>query len=166
MVSEDVHIDHELIPILETVSDPEIPVLTVMDMGVIRYAVVKDGEVLVKITPTYSGCPAMDVIGDDIKKALKEHGYESKIELVLSPAWTTDWINEKGRKALEEYGIAPPLDAVADKAVLLEGKRLVKCTNCGSRNTALVSQFGSTPCKAMFQCSDCNEPFDYFKCLK
>ena len=160
------HIEDVLVPILESVSDPEIPVLSIMDMGVVRSAKIVEGKVLVEITPTYSGCPAMDVIGDDIKKALKDAGYESEIDLILHPAWTTDWITPRGRKALEDYGIAAPLEADADKAVLLEGKRLVKCTNCGSNNTRLVSQFGSTACKAQFQCDDCQEPFDYFKCLK
>jgi len=160
------NIDIELIPILTEVSDPEIPVLSIMDMGIVRTAVIEDGIVKVKITPTYSGCPAMDVIGDDIKKALKESGYESEIELILHPAWTTDWITPRGRKALEDYGIAAPLDAEADKDVLLNQKKIIKCTNCGSTNTRLVSQFGSTACKAQFQCEDCNEPFDYFKCLK
>lgn len=159
-------IDSELIPILDQVSDPEIPVLSIMDMGVVRSAIISDGIVKVEITPTYSGCPAMDVIGDDIKLALKKAGYESEIELILHPAWTTDWITPRGRKALEDYGIAAPLEAEADKDVLLNGKRIVKCTNCGSQNTRLVSQFGSTACKAQFQCEDCHEPFDYFKCLK
>jgi len=166
MVIEKQHIDQKLIPILEKVYDPEIPVLSVMDMGVVRSAVIEDDVVKIEITPTYSGCPAMDVIGDDIKKALKEEGYDSEIELILSPAWTTDWITPKGRKALEDYGIAAPLDAEADKEALLGHQKIVKCTNCGSTNTKLVSQFGSTPCKAQFQCKDCHEPFDYFKCLK
>lgn len=160
------HIDQRLIPILEKVSDPEIPVLSVMEMGVIRSAIIEKNIVNVKITPTYSGCPAMDVIGDDIKMALKEAGYHAEVELILAPAWTTDWITPKGRKALEDYGIAAPLEPEADKGALLEGKRLVKCTHCGSKNTRLVSQFGSTACKAQFQCEDCQEPFDYFKCLK
>ncbi len=160
------NIEKQFIPILEAVSDPEIPVLSIMDMGVVRSAITKNEIVQVQITPTYSGCPAMDVIGDDIKKALKEAGYNSEIELILAPAWTTDWITPRGRKALEDYGIAAPLDAEADKEVLLNGKRIVKCTNCGSQNTRLVSQFGSTACKAQFQCEDCLEPFDYFKCLK
>lgn len=160
------NIDKKLIPILEQVSDPEIPVLSIMDMGVVRSAVIDNDIIYVQITPTYSGCPAMDVIGDDIKAALKKAGYESKIELILHPAWTTDWITPRGRKALEDYGIASPLEAEADKDVLLHGKRLVKCPQCGSENTKLVSQFGSTACKAQFQCDDCQEPFDYFKCLK
>ncbi|OMP31572.1 1,2-phenylacetyl-CoA epoxidase subunit PaaD [Mangrovimonas sp. DI 80] len=166
MVEEKQHIDEILIPILEQVSDPEIPVLSIMDMGVVRSAVIENNLVKVKITPTYSGCPAMDVIGDDIKAALKKAGYESEIELILAPAWTTDWITPRGRKALEAYGIAAPLEAEADKDVLLHGKRIVKCPQCGSTNTRLVSQFGSTACKAQFQCDDCHEPFDYFKCLK
>lgn len=166
MVIELSHIDQELIPILEQVSDPEIPVLSILEMGVVRSANLTNGKVFVQITPTYSGCPAMDVIGDDIQRALKSAGYESSVELVLSPAWTTDWITEKGRKALEAYGIAAPLEAEADKEALLGGKRIVKCTNCGSQNTHMVSQFGSTACKALFKCDDCQEPFDYFKCLK
>lgn len=166
MIATNQHIDEQLIPILEKVSDPEIPVLSIMDMGVVRSAKLINGIVEVSITPTYSGCPAMDVIGDDIAKALKEHGYESKVKLVLVPAWTTDWITERGRNALREYGIAPPLNPDADKDALLGDKRIVKCTNCGSTNTKLVSQFGSTACKALFKCQDCQEPFDYFKCLK
>jgi len=166
MLAETKNIDKKLIKILEQVSDPEIPVLSIMDMGVVRSAIIENNIVKVQITPTYSGCPAMDVIGDDIKKALKEAGYNSEVELILAPAWTTDWITPRGRKALEDYGIAAPLDAEADKDVLLNGKRIVKCTNCSSQNTRLVSQFGSTACKAQFQCNDCQEPFDYFKCLK
>ena len=132
------HIEPQLIPILEQVSDPEIPVLSIMDMGVVRTAIIENNIVKVQITPTYSGCPAMDVIGDDIKSALKSAGFNSEIELILAPAWTTDWITSRGRKALEDYGIAAPLDTEADKSVLLEGKRLVKCTNCNSTNTSLI----------------------------
>ena len=165
-MTKEQNIDEKLVSILEKVSDPEIPVLSIMDMGVVRSAVIENGVVKVQITPTYSGCPAMDVIGDDIKTALKEAGYESEVELILSPAWTTDWITPRGRKALENYGIAPPLEADADKDALLHGKRLVKCPQCKSTNTRMVSQFGSTACKAQFQCNDCHEPFDYFKCLK
>jgi ring-1,2-phenylacetyl-CoA epoxidase subunit PaaD len=166
MILTEQHIDNKLIPILNQVSDPEIPVLTILDMGVVRSAKLINDKVIVEITPTYSGCPAMDVIGDDIINAFKNEGYKTKIELVLSPAWTTDWITEKGRQALEKYGIAAPLNASADKEALFGGKKLIKCTNCGSTSTRLVSQFGSTACKALFQCEDCQEPFDYFKCLK
>ena len=152
--------------LLSEVTDPEIPVLSIMDMGVVRSFEQNGKEVLVKITPTYSGCPAMDTIADDIKAKLNEAGFSTKVKLVLSPAWTTDFLTEKGRKDLEEYGIAAPLGENADKRALIDGERIVKCTNCGSTNTKLVSQFGSTACKAMFQCADCLEPFDYFKCLK
>lgn len=166
MTIEKSHINDKLKPVLRSVSDPEIPVLSILDLGVVRSAeILDDNKVEVKITPTYSGCPAMDVIGDDIKTALKEAGYEPSVELVLSPAWSSDFITEEGRKALKDYGIAPPLDATADKEALLGNKKIVQCTNCGSKNTHLVSQFGSTACKALFKCDDCGEPFDYFKCL-
>ncbi|KEZ93840.1 1,2-phenylacetyl-CoA epoxidase subunit PaaD [Nonlabens ulvanivorans] len=155
-----------VVAILETVKDPEIPVLNVVDLGVIREVIVEGKEITIKLTPTYSGCPAMDVIGDDLERAFAVHGYSTTVQLIMSPPWTTDWITDRGRKALEEYGVAAPLEETADKDVLLNDKKLVKCTNCGSQNTKLVSQFGSTACKAMFQCEDCLEPFDYFKCLK
>lgn len=152
--------------ILKSVSDPEIPVLTILDLGVVRSAeILEDNSVEVVITPTYSGCPAMDVIGDDIVAAFAEKGMTAHVKLVLSPAWNTDMITQEGREALEKYGIAAPLDATSDKKALLGGERIVKCPQCSSTNTRLVSQFGSTACKAMFQCEDCREPFDYFKCL-
>jgi len=166
MILQKQQIQESLIPILETVSDPEIPVLTILDMGVVREAVEVNKLVTVKITPTYSGCPAMDVIGDDIISAFLDVGKTAKVVLVLSPAWTTDWMTPKGRKALEKYGIAAPLDATADKEALLGERKIVKCPQCGSLNTKVISQFGSTPCKALFQCEECKEPFDYFKCLK
>ncbi|ARN72599.1 phenylacetate-CoA oxygenase subunit PaaJ [Nonlabens tegetincola] len=156
----------DVLDILESVSDPEIPVLSVIDLGVIRSVQLDENHVTIKLTPTYSGCPAMDVIGDDLDRAFAKAGYTTTVQLIMSPPWTTDWITERGRKAMEEYGIAAPLEPTADKDVLLNNKKLVKCTNCGSTNTKLVSQFGSTACKAMFQCDDCLEPFDYFKCLK
>ncbi|GEQ85507.1 phenylacetic acid degradation protein [Patiriisocius marinistellae] len=160
------NIDAHLIPILEQVNDPEIPVLTVLDLGVIREAIEVNGIIKVKLTPTYSGCPAMDVIGDDLKIAFAKLNKKVEVQLVLSPAWSTDWISEAGLQKMEEYGIARPLTESADKDVLLKNAKKVKCTNCGSKNTHLVSQFGSTACKALFKCDDCQEPFDYFKCLK
>ncbi|MGO3181578.1 MAG: 1,2-phenylacetyl-CoA epoxidase subunit PaaD [Aequorivita sp.] len=165
-ISEKPNIEESLIPILETVSDPEIPVLSVLALGVIREAIEEDGIVKIKLTPTYSGCPAMDVIGDDLKSAFSEIGKKAEVELVLSPAWSTDWISEEGLQKMEEYGIARPLSESHDIDVLLHGKKQVKCPQCGSTNTHLVSQFGSTACKALFKCDDCHEPFDYFKCLK
>jgi len=165
MTEEKVHIDEILEPILRQVPDPEIPVLSILDLGVVRSAELDGKKVHVEITPTYSGCPAMDVIGDDIKIALKEAGYEAEVKLILAPAWSSDWITERGRKALEEYGIAPPMDATSDKKALLGEEQVVKCPQCKSTNTHLVSQFGSTACKALFKCDNCQEPFDYFKCL-
>lgn len=165
-LTKNAHIEKHLIPILETVSDPEIPVLTVLDLGVIREAMEEDGIIKIKLTPTYSGCPAMDVIGDDLRKAFSEIEKKAEVELVLSPAWSTDWISEAGLQKMEEYGIARPLSETKDKDALLGNEKLVKCPQCSSTNTHLVSQFGSTACKALFKCDDCYEPFDYFKCLK
>lgn len=152
--------------ILEKVADPEIPVLTVVDLGVVR-AVGQDGDsVLVKITPTYSGCPAMNEIEENIREALAEAGYaQVEVETVLSPAWTTDWMTESGKQKLQDYGIAPPEGSSADKSVLFGAAKKVTCPHCKSRNTTMVSQFGSTACKALYKCEDCKEPFDYFKCL-
>ena len=158
--------NNHILRILASVSDPEIPVLSIMDMGVVRHVEELNGEYEISITPTYSGCPAMDTIGDDIISAMKEAGFNAKVKLILAPAWTTDWITPKGRKALEDYGIAAPLDASVDKDALNGEPNKVKCTNCGSMDTNMVSRFGSTACKALFQCNDCHEPFDYFKCLK
>lgn len=167
MVESAIHIDNKSIrDALIKVTDPEIPVLSVMDMGIVRKVNVIDNTVHIDITPTYTGCPAMDTIASDIKFAIDRLGFETKVELVLSPAWSTDWITDAGRKKLEEYGIAAPLDERLDKLALLEGERIVHCTRCNSQNTKLVSQFGSTACKALFKCEDCLEPFDYFKCLK
>lgn len=151
---------------LNEVFDPEVPVLTVNDLGVVR-KVEREGETWkITITPTYSGCPAMKRIEDDIIEKLREKGLEQvRVELVLSPAWTTDWITDDGRKKLREYGIAPP-ENEPDKSVLFADPVVVPCPKCHSRNTRLVSQFGSTACKAHYQCNDCLEPFDYFKCLR
>ena len=151
---------------LEEVSDPEIPVLTVVDLGVVREVELRDQHCDIKITPTYSGCPAMKTIEDDIIAKLNEKGLESvKVDLVLSPAWTTDWISQNGRSKLLEYGIAPPADEV-DKSVLFAEPTKVACPRCGCQNTRMISLFGSTACKAQYQCNECLEPFDYFKCLK
>lgn len=156
----------EIWQFLEEVADPEIPVLSVVDLGVVRNVEVKGDEVVVTITPTYSGCPAMKRMEDDIREKLLEKGIQSvKVDLILSPAWTTDWISEIGREKLREYGIAPP-ENEPDKSVLFADPVVVPCPKCGSRNTRMVSQFGSTACKAQYQCNDCLEPYDYFKCLK
>ncbi|KAB2810210.1 1,2-phenylacetyl-CoA epoxidase subunit PaaD [Phaeocystidibacter luteus] len=151
---------------LEDVIDPEIPVLTVMDMGVVRDVRITSDSIEVDITPTYTGCPAMDEISENIVKRLNSEGF-SKVHVkeVLTPPWTTDWLTEKGKKKLEDYGIAPPTDESADKRALFNKQPVVRCPQCKSENTIRVSQFGSTACKALYQCNDCKEPFDYFKCL-
>ncbi|MEN9303146.1 MAG: phenylacetate-CoA oxygenase subunit PaaJ [Bacteroidota bacterium] len=151
---------------LEEVSDPEIPVLSVVDLGVVRDAQATPTGWTITITPTYSGCPAMKLMEEEIRWKLEEKGLDNfDVNLVLSPAWTTDWISENGRLKLREYGIAPPENEV-DKSVLFAEPPTVPCPLCASTNTRMVSQFGSTACKANYQCNDCKEPFDYFKCLK
>jgi ring-1,2-phenylacetyl-CoA epoxidase subunit PaaD len=150
---------------LKDVKDPEVPVLTVVDLGIIRGVELNGTDCLVTITPTYTGCPAMKVIETDIIARLAEEGLSTEGKTTLSPAWTTDWITEDGRNKLEEYGIAPPQDE-ADKSVLFAEPTVVPCPLCKSKNTRLISQFGSTACKAHYQCNDCKEPFDYFKCLR
>jgi len=151
---------------LKQVSDPEIPVLTVVDMGIVRAVEVTDDEVKVTITPTYSGCPAMNEIEQNIRKHLQEKGIQKlRVESKLSPPWTTDWMTEEAKIRLEEYGIAPPEGGTADKSVLFGEAKKVKCPHCRSRDTELISQFGSTACKAQYRCRDCREPFDYFKCI-
>jgi ring-1,2-phenylacetyl-CoA epoxidase subunit PaaD len=151
---------------LEEVSDPEIPVLTILDLGIVREVEFVGETCQLKITPTYSGCPAMKTIEEDIIAKLKEKGVQSvNVDLVLSPAWTTDWISKNGRNKLLEYGIAPPTDEV-DKSVLFAEPPKVGCPRCASQNTRMISLFGSTACKAQYQCNECLEPFDYFKCLK
>lgn len=150
---------------LSQISDPEIPVLSITDMGIIRDIKIQNASVEVDITPTYSGCPAMDVIAMEINQLLESKGYAVTINQVLFPPWTTDWLTENGRNQLKDYGIAPPLEASKNKLALLGVKNMVTCTHCGSNNTKLISEFGSTACKSLFQCLDCLEPFDYFKCL-
>ena len=152
--------------LLSTVTDPEVPVLTIMDLGIVREVKVDDEQIEVIITPTYSGCPAMDMIRMNIKLALIEHGYNNvKVTSVLSPAWTTDWMSEEGKLKLKEYGIAPPnpKQQVCDDN-LFAPHEAVQCPHCDSWHTRRISEFGSTACKALYQCNDCKEPFDYFKC--
>lgn len=152
--------------ILEDVVDPEIPVLSIQDLGILRNVEWVDGRLVITITPTYSGCPAMHMIETEIEKTLKNAGYDNVlVKSVLSPAWTTDWMSEEGRKKLEDYGIAPPVHTSADKKVLLGINKHVRCPRCKSENTEMKSQFGSTACKSLYVCLNCKEPFDYFKCL-
>jgi ring-1,2-phenylacetyl-CoA epoxidase subunit PaaD len=149
---------------LGEVLDPEIPVLSVTDLGIVRDVVVDGSSVLVEVAPTYSGCPATEVIEQSILTALRGHGVNVSLKRVLSPPWTTDWITDAGREKLLEYGIAPPLTG-AGKREMLGALRSINCPRCASTNTQLVSEFGSTACKAAYKCEDCLEPFEYFKCL-
>jgi ring-1,2-phenylacetyl-CoA epoxidase subunit PaaD len=148
--------------LLESVPDPEIPVLSVVDLGIVR-AIRFDGErLIVSLTPTYSGCPATAVIALSVEAALRAAGYEDvTIETQIAPAWTTDWISAEGRAKLKAYGIAPPAEGASCAGVLAAGA--VSCPHCGSAATEEVSRYGSTPCKAHWRCRDCLEPFDYFK---
>ena len=155
---------------LSDVPDPEIPVVSVVDLGIVRDVCweTKDGaatELVVTITPTYSGCPATSVIAFEIERAIRDHGVDRvRLKTQISPPWTTDWISEAGRERLKGYGIAPPAKAryLGER---LSGKAAAECPRCGSNKTVRVSEFGSTPCKALYKCSDCLEPFDLFKCL-
>ena len=161
--------------ILETVSDPEVPVLSVIDLGVVRDLIINPTPLIegqggwgieILVTPTYTGCPAMDVMKINIRMALLQEGFtDIKITQVLSPAWTTDWMSEQGKEKLKAYGIAPPQykQAVCTPDSFQE-EEAIQCPLCNSYHTRLVSQFGSTACKALYQCNDCKEPFDYFKC--
>lgn len=152
--------------ILEQVTDPEIPVLTIHDLGVLRNVEIVDNKIIVTITPTYSGCPAMKTIEDDIHAILQKNGFaQVEVNTILNPAWTTDWLSEEGKIKLEEYGIAPPVETTSDKKALMGIAKSVKCPRCKSENTYMKSQFGSTACKALYICKDCLEPFDYFKCI-
>ena len=146
------------------VADPEIPVLNIADLGVLRAINVEDGKVEAVITPTYSGCPAMNMIALDIELALEKAGFASpKVTTVLSPAWTTDWMTEEGKAKLKAYGIAPPAHKAGRRALF--GEEQVACPHCGSTDTQVLSEFGSTACKALWRCKACAEPFDYFKCI-
>ena len=157
----------EIYQYLEDVADPEIPVLSILDLGIVRDVQVQDDKVRVTITPTYSGCPAMNTIAADIRLKLLAEGFtDITIDTQLSPAWTTDWLSEAGKAKLEAYGIAPPVEPTGDAHALFGKGVTVRCPQCKSENTKLISQFGSTACKAFYQCNDCLEPFDYFKCLK
>lgn len=147
---------------LEDVPDPEIPVISVVDLGIVRHLEWRGDELVVGVTPTYSGCPATAVISMEIEKTLNRRGVEKvRIERRLSPPWTTDWISKAGREKLKAYGIAPPVDGARCVAELKNP--IVECPHCGSLATEQVSWFGSTPCKAHWRCRDCHEPFDYFK---
>jgi len=151
---------------LEEINDPEVPVLSIIDLGIVRDVKMNDEELEVIITPTYTGCPAMDMITATIKIQLATLGFKKvKVTQILSPAWTTDWMSDDGKRKLKEYGIAPPnpKQQVCDQKLFAEAEA-VQCPQCDSYHTHRISEFGSTACKALYQCDDCKEPFDYFKC--
>jgi ring-1,2-phenylacetyl-CoA epoxidase subunit PaaD len=152
--------------VLAGVMDPEVPVLSVLDLGIVREIIITENQTEIVITPTYSGCPAMDVIRTTIKMELLAHGFaDVTITTVLSPAWTTDWMTEEGKQKLKEYGIAPPNPTqIVCHTDLFALEEAIQCPHCNSYHTHRVSEFGSTACKALYVCDACNEPFDYFKC--
>lgn len=157
--------------VARTVRDPELPMLTLEDLGVLRGVEVDDdGRVVVAITPTYSGCPAMAAMRDDLVRVLRDEGLEARVRVELSPPWSSDWITERGRAALEAAGISPPSPGAAPTRhtgpvplSLGPTKRAVRCPRCGSAATELTSEFGSTSCKALYRCTDCQEPFEHIK---
>jgi ring-1,2-phenylacetyl-CoA epoxidase subunit PaaD len=156
----------DIIQLLRQIPDPEIPVIDIWELGILRDVNIQDNKVEVIITPTYSGCPAMKQIENDIVSTLKENGIEDvAVKMIYNPPWTTDWITDEAKEKLRKYGIAPPEKTSIDKGVLLGKIKIVACPRCGSENTQMISQFGSTACKALYQCQDCLEPFDYFKCI-
>jgi ring-1,2-phenylacetyl-CoA epoxidase subunit PaaD len=157
--------EEKLWHLLEEVADPEVPVLSVLDLGIVRSLSYENGKVSIVITPTYSGCPAMDVIAMDIRLKLIEKGYRNiSVQTQLSPAWTTDWMTEAGRQKLKAFGIAPPNPKQQFCLTEMFRDEAVQCPHCNSYHTELISQFSSTACKAMYRCLHCNEAFDYFKC--
>ena len=156
----------EIYRLLDAVKDPEIPVLTVNDMGLIRDVNWNNDLLEITITPTYTGCPAMDLIETQIKEELAKYDINnSKVLTTLSPPWSTDWITENGLRKLEEFGIAPPVKGTADKRTLFAEPPKPRCPYCKSKDTEMVSAFGSTACKSQYKCTSCLEPFDYFKCI-
>jgi ring-1,2-phenylacetyl-CoA epoxidase subunit PaaD len=158
--------EKEILSFLEEIPDPEIPVISIVELGVVRKVRNLPDGVEIDITPTYSGCPAMKQMEDDVVSTLHAKGIDNvRINMVYSPAWTTDWLSAEAREKLRKYGIAPPAEETTDKSFLTGKPKTVKCPRCGSENTEMVSQFGSTACKALYKCKDCLEPFDYFKCI-
>jgi ring-1,2-phenylacetyl-CoA epoxidase subunit PaaD len=166
MVNANKITEKEIWTLMGTVMDPEVPVLSVTDLGIIRDVRIEKDEAMITITPTYSGCPAMDMIAANIRMALLENGFQKvKIHTVLSPAWTTDWMSEEGKQKLKAYGIAPPNPKQqVCRQDLFTPEEAVQCPHCSSHHTHRISEFGSTACKSLYRCDDCKEPFDYFKC--
>ena len=151
--------------VLDDVMDPEVPIISVVDLGIVREICETESQLVVNITPTYSGCPATLQIENDIRAALDAAGFDDvDLKTRLAPAWTSDWMSEKGRAALKDFGIAPPVGKVSKRA-LFGNEVPVPCPHCDSSETTVVSEFGSTACKALWKCNECKEPFDYFKCI-
>ncbi len=152
--------------VLDTVLDPEVPVLSIVDLGIVRHVTIDNTTITVGLAPTYSGCPATEVIEQSVINALTKSGYaDIEIERVLSPPWTTQWISDIGRQKLLDYGIVPPTEDHDRKRALLGLDRPRQCPHCHNTDTERVSEFGSTPCKALHRCRACREPFEYFKCI-
>lgn len=159
--------EQHIYDLIRDIPDPEIPVLTIVDLGVIRNVTQRSDEFVITITPTYTGCPAMNQFEDDILKTLADNGVNNaRIETQYEPAWTTDWMSDHAKQKLQDYGIAPPQEKTSDKNYIIgKEKKQVICPQCKSDDTKMISQFGSTACKALYQCNNCKEPFDYFKCI-
>ncbi|MFT4795495.1 MAG: ring-1,2-phenylacetyl-CoA epoxidase subunit PaaD [Paracoccaceae bacterium] len=147
------------------VLDPEIPVVTVADLGILRDVRIEGGVAIARVTPTYTGCPAVQVIELAVQAALVDAGFEARIERAIAPAWTTDWITDEGREKLRAYGIAPPAKGASNSRGALFSDTVVACPRCASSDTEKISEFGSTPCKSLRRCKACREPFDHFKCI-
>jgi ring-1,2-phenylacetyl-CoA epoxidase subunit PaaD len=157
------HTKEEIFNILSVIPDPEIPVVNLEEMGMLRDVHITDNGYIVFITPTYTGCPAMGIIEQDIKMTLNANGVSPVVvKMVYDPAWTTDWMSDKAKEKLRIYGIAPPLHSSCSQDVF--SHNIIKCPRCGSSNTTMLSRFGATACKSLYQCNDCKEPFEYFKC--
>jgi ring-1,2-phenylacetyl-CoA epoxidase subunit PaaD len=155
----------EILSLLGQIPDPEIPVISISELGILRDVEIKGDLVTVDITPTYSGCPAMKMIEDQVREELHRIGVEKvQVNHVFTPAWTTDWLTEEAKDKLRKFGIAPPEKTTSDKNILTGKSKVVTCPHCGSQHTEMISQFGSTACKALYRCLNCREPFDHFKC--
>lgn len=157
------HTREHIFHILSAIADPEIPVVTIEEMGMLRDVVVNDDGYEIVLTPTYTGCPAMGIIEQDIKMMLDAHNITpSIVKLVYEPAWTTDWMSDAAKEKLKQYGIAPPLHSSCSQDTFEHN--IIECPFCRSKDTVIISRFGSTACKSLYQCTDCKEPFEYFKC--
>ena len=167
MTVEVKNIEDQIWSLLSGIPDPEIPVISITELGVVRNVEVNKNGIIISITPTYSGCPAMKVFEDDIISTLTREGYQNiKIKTIYSPAWTSDWLGEEAKQKLKKYGIAPPGKTSEDKNMMFEeNTKIVPCPYCDSSNTKLTSQFSSTACKALHFCNQCQQPFEHFKCI-